>query len=145
MFFRLFLRLSNLLTRLRRVKVASENLLLLVPRCLQKDGCARTLGKTLDDCRRCGQCNVTELLAIREEFGISCSLAGGGREALAYVKKSEVKAVVAVACEKELFAGICAVFPKPVLGVLNIPGEHPCRNTRFNRDLVRDAIRSMLK
>ena len=145
MFSRLFIRLNNLLTRLRRVRVAPENLLLLVPRCLQRDGCARTLGATIDDCQVCGQCNVTELVAIRDEFGIRCSMAAGGREALAYVADRQVKAVVAVACEKELFAGILAVFPKPVLGVLNIQSDRPCRNTRLDPDLVRAAVRSLLK
>ncbi len=145
MFSRLFVSLNNLLTRLRRVKVSPKNLLLLVPRCLQKNGCAQTLGETIDACKACGQCNVTELLAIRDEFGIHCSLAAGGREALAFVRDPKVKAVVAVACEKELTQGILAVFPKPVLGVLNIQTNGPCRNTHLNPDLVRAAIRSMLK
>jgi len=145
MFSRLFVSLSNLLTRCRRIKVSPENLLLLVPRCLQKNGCAQTLGETIDDCKACGQCNVTELLAIRDEFGIRCSLAAGGREALAFVRDPQVKAVIAVACEKELTQGILAVFPKPVLGVLNIQTNGPCRNTHLDADLVRAAVRSLLK
>lgn len=145
MFTRLFVHLNNLLTRLRVIRVAPENLLLLVPRCLQKDGCAQTLGETLDDCRMCGQCNVADLLAIRDEFGIRCSMAAGGREALAFVGAKNVKAVVAVACEKELAQGILAVFPKPVLGVLNIQSDRPCRNTRLDASLVRAAVRSLIK
>jgi hypothetical protein len=145
MFSRLFVSLNNLLTRCRRIKVSPGNLLLLVPRCLQKNGCTQTLGETIDDCKACGQCNVTELLAIRDEFGIRCSLAAGGREALAFVRDPQVKAVIAVACEKELMQGILAVFPKPVLGVLNIQTNGPCRNTRLEPDLVRAAVRSVLK
>jgi len=61
MFSRLFVVLNNSLTRLRRVQVASENLLLLVPRCLQKNGCSQTLGEIIDDCNSCGQCGVTDL------------------------------------------------------------------------------------
>lgn len=145
MFSRWFVILNNLLTRLRRVKVPPENLLLLVPRCLQKNGCAQTLGETIDDCNACGQCGVTDLLAIRDEFGIHCSLAAGGKEALAFVRDPKIKAVVAVACEKELAMGILAVFPTPVLGVLNIQTNGPCRNTQIKPDLVREAVRSMLK
>ncbi len=145
MFSRLFVSLNNLLTRCRRIKVSPENLLLLVPRCLQKNGCAQTLGETIDDCKACGQCNVTELLAIRDEFRIRCSLAAGGREALAFVRDPQVKAVIAVACEKELSQGILAVFPKPVLGVLNIQTNGPCRNTHLDAELVRVAVRSLLK
>jgi hypothetical protein len=145
MFSRSFVKFNNWLTRLRRTQVRAENLLLLVPRCLQKNGCTQTLGETIDDCKACGQCNVTDLLAIRDEFGIRCSMAAGGREALAFVRDPQIKAVVAVACEKELTQGILAVFPKPVLGVLNIQTNGPCRNTRLNPDAVRTAIRSMLK
>ena len=145
MFSRLFVSLNNLLTRLRRIKVSPENLLLLVPRRLQRTGCAQTLGEIIDDCNACGQCGVTDLLAIRDEFGIHCSMAAGGREALAFVRDPKIKAVVAVACEKELAQGILAVFPMPVLGVLNIQTNGPCRNTQINPDLVREAVRSMLK
>jgi hypothetical protein len=145
MFSRSFVKFNNWITRLRRTQVCPQNLLLLVPRCLQKNGCAQTLGATIDDCKACGQCNVTELLAIRDEFGIRCSLAAGGREALAFVRDPKVKAVVAVACEKELTQGILAVFPKPVLGVLNIQTNGPCRNTHLDPSLVRAAIRFMLK
>jgi len=91
MFSRLFVIANNLLTRLRRVKVPAENLLLLVPSCLQKTGCAQTLGETIDDCNACGQCGVADLLAIRDEFGIHCSMAAGGREALAFVRDPKSK------------------------------------------------------
>jgi hypothetical protein len=142
---RFFVSLNNLLTRIRRVRVNPENLLLLVPRCLQKTGCARTLGKTLDDCRSCGRCQVPGLSDLCREFGISCSMAAGGREALAFVADRQVKAVIAVACEKELTQGILAVFPKPVLGVLNIQTNGPCRNTGIDPERVRIAVRSLLK
>jgi len=142
---RFLVKLNNLFTRFRRVRVHPENLLLLVPRCLQKTGCAQTLGKILDDCQRCGQCQVPTLVSIRDEFGIRCSMAAGGREALNFVADRQVKAVVAVACEKELCQGILAVFPKPVLGALNIQTDGPCRNTRIDPESVRDAVRSVLK
>lgn len=137
--------LNNRLVRMRRIRVNPENLLLLVPRCLQKTGCPQSIGATLDDCRACGNCNITDLLKIRDEFGIRCSLAAGGREALAFVADRRVKAVIAVACGKELFQGICAVFPKPVLAVMNIQTNGPCRNTRLDPERVREAVRSMLR
>ncbi|MBM4152955.1 MAG: DUF116 domain-containing protein, partial [Kiritimatiellaceae bacterium] len=66
MFFRNFVQLNNRITLLRRIRVAPQNLLLLVPRCLQKTGCAQALGETINACKGCGQCNVTELLKIRD-------------------------------------------------------------------------------
>ncbi|MCU0857885.1 MAG: DUF116 domain-containing protein [Pontiellaceae bacterium] len=145
MLFRWFVSLNNGFTRLRRVRVNPEELLLLVPRCLQKTDCTQALGATLDACRACGRCQVPDLIAISSDFGIRCSLAAGGREALFFVSDTRVHVVVAVACEKELFQGIIAVFPKPVLGVMNIQTNGPCRNTRFDPDAVRAAVASMLK
>lgn len=145
MFSRLFVQFNNWLIRLRRIRVEPEQLLLLVPRCLQRNGCPQTLGETIDDCNACGKCNVTDLLTMRDEFGIRCSMATGGREAVAFVRDPRTKAVVAVACEKELAMGILAVMPTSVLGVSNIQTGVPCRNTRLDPDLVREAIRSMLK
>lgn len=140
----LFVKFNNWLTRVRRVKVLPEQLLLLVPRCLQKTGCSQVLGETIDACLACGQCNVTDLLAIRDEFGIRCSLAGGGRQALAFVRDPKIKAVVAVACEKELMQGIIAVWPVPVVGVPNRRPNGPCHDTRLDPHQVRAAVRSLL-
>lgn len=142
---RFFIRLNNAVTRLRCHRVESDHLLLLVPSCLQRTGCGQSIGETIDDCNACGQCNVTDLLALRDEFGIRCSMAAGGREALAFVADRNIRAVVAVACEKELIQGILAVFPKPVLGVVNIQTDGPCRNTRMDIGLVREAVRTLLE
>ena len=65
---------------------------------------------------------------------------GGGRDALARTKQENIKAVVAVACEKELVQGIFAAFPKPVLGVINETPEGPCKNTLADPDKVTQAI-----
>ena len=61
----------------------------------------------------------------------------------AYVLRPEVKAVVAVACEKELVQGIRAAFPKPVVAVPNMTPEGSCRNTVVDPVAVVKAIESL--
>jgi len=141
---RLLIRLSNALTRRRRVRVPARNLLLLVPHCLQNSGCQQNVSRDLDRCRRCGQCDMAALLALRDRYGLLCHMAGGGREALHYVEQPEVRAVVAVACEKELVDGIRASFPKPVLAVANQRPHGPCRDTRVDVAAVEAAVRELL-
>jgi hypothetical protein len=138
-----YIRLNNWVTRIRSVRVPAENLLLLAPRCLQNSDCGRNVVKDIDQCRACGLCNVGDLLKIRDEFGIQCNLAAGGREAVASVQHPSVKAVIAVACEKELYDGIRACFPKPVLGIANQQTNGPCHNTMVNIEEVRAAVRLM--
>jgi uncharacterized protein len=138
------IRLNNWVTRRRRVRVPPGHLLLLLPHCLQRSRCEQNVVHNVDQCRRCGQCDLAALLKLRDEFGLLCSLASGGRQALAYVRRADVKAVVAVACEKELLDGIRAAFPKPVLAVPNKTPHGPCHDTVVDLQGVREALGEML-
>ena len=72
------IHLNNALTRMRRIQVLPENLLLLVPRCLQNSDCPLNLGKDLERCQQCGQCDITPVIQIRNQYGIVCAMAAGG-------------------------------------------------------------------
>ena len=60
------------------------------------------------------------------------------------VKNARPKAIVAVACERDLTSGIQDVFPLPVLGVLNERPNGPCFNTRADMHKVEEAICAFL-
>lgn len=130
---------------MRGVKVRPENLLLLVPHCLQDSKCAKNLIQGIDNCASCGLCNAAGLLKLRDELGIRCNIAGGGRQAVEMVRDPATKAVVAVACEKELTQGLKACFPKPVLAVINCRPYGPCKDTEVDMGAVRAAVLSMLE
>lgn len=84
-----------------------------------------------------------ELAGLRDGFGVVACVVGGGRQALAHTRRPDVKAVVAVACRKELLQGIRAAFPKPVYAVLNSTPEGACKNTVVDPAAVADAIRAL--
>ena len=134
---------NNRLVRWRRIRVHPGEILLLLPHCLHKQSCPRNVVHSLDECKRCGQCSVGALTGVRDDFGVVACVVGGGRDALARTRQPEIKAVVAVACEKELVQGIFSAFPKPVLGVLNTTPEGPCKNTLADPDQVIRAIESL--
>jgi uncharacterized protein len=144
MIFRLLIRLNNTITRARGVRVKPENLLLLVPHCLQDGKCTKNLMQDINNCAGCGLCNIVALLKLRDELGIRCNIAGGGRQALEFVRDPATKAVVAVACEKELMDGIRASFPKPVYAVHNLRPYGPCKDTEVEMAKVREAIGLLL-
>lgn len=140
-----FIAFNNWVTvSLRRVKVSPNSLLLLVPHCLQSSQCGRNVTADVDNCAKCGSCDVAGILALRDRYGIQCSLAGGGKQALLSVKERSVKAIVAVACEKELAEGIRASFPKPVLAVTNQRPNGPCRDTEVDLANVENALETLL-
>jgi hypothetical protein len=135
----------NRVTRLRRSRCKPGNLLLLFPSCLQYSECPEAIRADLANCKRCGRCGVKDLLELAEEYGTQVAVATGGRLALQRVKAEDVKAVVAVACEKELQEGMKGAFPKPVLGVVNLRPHGPCKDTEVDVDEVRGAIEWFLR
>jgi hypothetical protein len=137
-------KFGNWLTRRRGVRVRPENLLLLFPHCLQWSDCPQNVTQKLANCRRCGKCRIKDLLELAERRGLQVYCASGGREAAARVKRPDVHAVLAVACEKELRQGMMATLPKPVLGVVNLRPHGPCRDTDVGLPAVEAALRELL-
>jgi uncharacterized protein len=141
--YRWLIRLNNAVVRWRRVRVPSRNLLLLLPHCLHLDSCPQNVVRNLKECRRCGQCDIAALLKARDDYGVVCCVVGGGRQALVHTRRPDVRAVVAVACDRELLQGILFSFPKPVLAVPNRTPHGPCRNTAADMGQVLAAIEAL--
>jgi len=135
---------NNALTRFRHVKVAPEHLLLLLPHCMQWNGCKENVKEDVQHCKKCGRCRIAQMRDLTEKYGIRCVLASGGRRAVAEVRRPEVAAVIAVACEKELLGGIFATLPKPVLAVANQRPCGDCCNTCVDPLEVEQAIQCLI-
>ena len=73
------------------------------------------------------------------------AVATGGTLARQMVKQIRPKAIVAVACERDLTSGIQDVFPLPVVGVLNERPFGPCFNTRVDIKRVEAAVLDFLE
>jgi len=136
--------LNNLLVRRRKKKVKPDGLLLLFSSCLQSSKCKQNLAHEVWNCKRCGGCRVKDLLDLAERYGIKAFMATGGKVALLEVRKETVKAVVAVACEKELREGILATFPKAVFAVVNQRPCGPCRDCSADAADVEKAVQVFL-
>ena len=80
------------------------------------------------------------MLALAHKYGCSFAVATGGTLARQMVQQARPKAIVAVACERDLTSGIQDVFPLPVLGVLNERPFGPCFNTRVDINKLEAAI-----
>jgi hypothetical protein len=138
---RVVIGINNLSVRGRRTRVAPHEVLLLLPSCLQAAGCKQNVVGDLDECRRCGRCKIGPLLDMAERYGVRVAIAKGGRVAVALARQDDVKAIVAVACEKELRSGIWACAPKATIAIANQRPNGPCNETNVNLDEVERAIR----
>ncbi len=137
--------LSNFATKMRRTRVRPDQLLLLVPHCIQRSACVQDVASGIWNCARCGKCTLDALIALSEKYGCRIEVAAGGRLAVDKVRSPDVRAVVAVACNTELRQGIMAAFPKAVLGVVNIRRDKPCKDTDVDLEQVEKAIQWFLR
>ena len=139
-----FIEVSNHLVRQHKIKVPASRIMILTPHCIQLDTCVHKITRNIENCRQCGGCSVGALLGLSHKYGIHVGVATGGTLARQMVKEIRPKAIIAVACERDLTSGIQDVFPLPVLGVLNERPFGPCFNTRVDIKKVEAAILDFL-
>lgn len=139
-----FIRTNNKLVSHHKIKVPPEELLLLLPHCLQYKDCQQRISDDLDLCEGCGRCDICQLVQIKKKYQIPTFVVDGGQLALAVANRGSYRAIVAVACEKELEEGILES-ALPVLGIVNRRPEGPCRNTKVEVGLVERAITFFLE
>lgn len=141
---RSFIEVSNHLVKQKGVRVKPEQLLILTPHCIQLDTCPHKITRQVENCKKCGQCQVGEILTLTETLGVHFAIVTGGTLARQVIKQLRPKAVLAIACERDLTSGIQDVFPLPVIGVLNQRPCGPCCNTRVDMAEVKRAIEQFI-
>lgn len=137
--------INRLRNRIPSRRYPPENVLLLLPHCLQRQGCREAVKEDIRNCKGCGRCKVKELRALAEHLGVRVHVAAGGREAIARARRPDTRAVLAVACSKELSEGIRAAFPKRVIGILNAWPHGPCKDTDVDVRQVEAALKRIVK
>ena len=140
-----FIAVSNLIFLKCGIKVKADRLLVLVPHCLQLATCPHKITRDPNNCKRCGGCNIGDLMKLSDELGFHFLVATGGTLARQFVKKTRPKAVLAIACERDLMSGIQDVYPLPAVGVLNIRPNGPCYNTRVDMNDVRRMLEKIIE
>lgn len=139
-----FVEVNNSLVRASSRLVPGDRLLLLLPHCLQSFECPHRVTSEVRNCRRCGGCEISDLIAMCDDFGINMSIATGGTLARRVIVETRPRAIVAVACERDLTSGIQDAYPIPVIGVLNERPFGPCRDTRVDLSKVQAAVEFFL-
>jgi hypothetical protein len=119
----------------------AERILLLLPHCLQINECDIRITHNIYNCKRCGRCEIKDLIEIADDNNLKLFVATGGNLARKIVSDAHPEAIVAVACERDLSSGIADTFPLPVIGIPNERPFGPCFNTRVSLEKVKEAIR----
>lgn len=117
-------KVYNGLAKMRGRKVGQGELLVLIPRCLSKG--------TLDG-----------VLGIAGQYGVPVFVATRGQLARRVIRERRPRAVVAVACERDMVSGLHDVAGKiPVLGLTMTLPSGPCKDATVNLGQLEEWVRS---
>lgn len=136
-----FSDINNRLIISAGISVVPGDILILLPHCLQKSSCPHKITVDINNCKRCGLCDIDALIRLRDQYHTRLFIATGGTLARRVIKDMKPKAIIAVACERDLSSGIMDVKNIPVIGILNDRPEGPCVNTKVNLKKIEDTIR----
>lgn len=137
---RSYIEVNNKLIQNNKYNISPEKILILAPHCLQKWDCPYKITADVSNCHHCGRCTIDKLLKIKEKKRVNLAVVTGGTLARKIVKDLKPRGIVAVACERDLTAGILDTNPLPVIGILNIRPEGPCRNTMVDVKRLEIAV-----
>ena len=139
-----FIAINNRLIEVNDDRVTADQLLLLLPHCLQDENCPYKITRNPYNCQRCGKCPVGQLLDLADKWHVELRVVTGGTLARQAVKAVHPKYILAVACERDLSSGIVDSFPLPVYGVLNERPNGPCFNTLVSLERVEEQLKTLL-
>lgn len=142
---RAYTNLNNQLVLDNAYGFKGEEILILTPHCIQKSFCPHKITNDTNNCKRCGQCNVDKLLDLKEEYGVEFRIVTGGTLARKIIKNMKPKAIIAIACERDLISGLMDVRKIPIIAIINKRPQGPCLNTEVDLREVERAIIHFIK
>lgn len=140
-----YIAVNNYLVHSKYLRLRGEQIMILLPHCLQDSECPHKITIDVNNCRGCGKCDIAQLKEMAEKYNAVIKVATGGTLARKFVLDTRPRGIVAVACERDLSLGIHELGALPVIGVLNCRPNGPCFNTTVNLDEVESALQSIMK
>lgn len=138
-----YIELNNIVVESYNKKYECQEVMLLLPHCLQNSECGLKVTSNPDTCQRCGRCKIGELLDYAADRNIGLFIATGGTVARKIIRQNNPKLIVSVACERDLMSGILDVKEIPVIGVINKQPNGPCINTDVDFQAIKKRIEQM--
>ncbi len=134
--------LNNRITGSLKVLPAQAHVLL--SRCLQRSDCTCAVTADISNCLECGRCSIGAVKRACAQRNVSVTVESGGTSARDRLKEKLPTLVVAVACQRELLAGILDT-RIPVVGVLLEPGTKPCTDSGVQVPMLTERIDNVIK
>jgi hypothetical protein len=139
-----FIDINNIIIKSREKRYKPEEILVILPHCLQYSGCERKITNNIWNCVRCGRCNIGTILEIVSQRGVEAAVVTGGTAARNLALRVRPKILIAVACERDLESGIHDAGAIPVVGLVNERPFGPCFNTTVNVEALQSELDRLL-
>lgn len=137
---KVYILLNNKNIYSNKYNLKEEDILILIPHCVQKNSCKLKVTNEIENCKQCGLCNIGDLVKLKQKTEVNIFVATGGTLARKIILDNKPKAVIAVACERDLTSGVQDINKIPVLGVFNKRPNGPCVDTSIDIKEVENAI-----
>jgi len=136
---------NNIMVQAVAVKFKRDDVLVLLPHCLQNSDCRHKITGGIDRCHKCGKCCIGDIVKVIGETGVKAFVVGGGTAARNTVAREKPKIILSVACERDLMSGISDVYGIPVIGIINERANGPCFNTSVDVEIFKQKLMSILE
>lgn len=141
---KLFVDVNNQVVEAEGIKYGSEDVIILVPHCLQYSECDIKLTSRSENCKRCGRCCIGEILDKADRYGVQVFVMSGGTAARNTVSQRNPKLIISVACERDLTTGILDVGNISVIGIENERPNGPCFNTKVSVEEINKTLEKVI-
>ncbi len=139
-----FVNVNNAFIKANKSLYYPEQILVLLPHCMQNSNCTFRITNDISNCRECGKCVIMNMKKIKEKYKVNVAIATGGTLARRIIVNVKPKFIIAIACQRDLVDGLLEVFPIPVYGLLNDRPEGPCINTTVDFLKIKDILDKIL-
>jgi len=139
-----FVKLNNSFLKPTKTKFKPQDILILLPHCIQNYDCPYRITNDITNCNLCRNCKIYLFLDILKEYKVKIVIATGGTLARKIIVDTKPKCIIAVACERDLVDGLLDAYPIPVFGVLNERPFGPCVNTTVEVNEIKNFLNMIL-
>ncbi len=109
-----------------------HDICLFLPHCLRSRNCPAASDDEGVKCEKCGQCLINTFISTAEEYGIRVFCVPGGSLLEKLVVKYRPKAIIGVACKKEIMLGLQLLWDKGFLFQVFLLEKDGCFETDIN-------------
>jgi len=135
-----FLHLNNEIIYTNYEGLQKEEILLLLPHCLQSSSCEIRIVDDIQKCEECGSCDIAGIKSKLLPKGTKVSIVTGGTIARETISRARPKLIIAVACHRELMDGVRDCLRYPVYALLNERPQGACKDTVVSIKAIEFAI-----